>query len=232
MRGRRQIGGVVLGAGALALFLASTGRLNAAFVAYSNFGPGNGGLDYNTSNGWFVGGRSGENDAVGERFTPSQAGTLSQITLALEFEKQGTNEGTVSLRADNGRVPGAILESWSVSNLPTEDASFHTPISVTDAINEPLLAGTTYWVVVSTGASNGLSWHTNNIDAHASHATSTDGGASWSTDFTVQGAFQVTENPLETAAAPEPASLTLLATGALGLLGYGWRKRRQPRAAA
>jgi hypothetical protein len=28
-------------------------------------------------------------------------------------------------------------------------------------------------------------------------------------------------------AAPEPASLTLLGLGALGLLGYGWRKRRQ-----
>jgi hypothetical protein len=28
-------------------------------------------------------------------------------------------------------------------------------------------------------------------------------------------------------AVPEPASLTLLATGALGLLGYGWRKRKQ-----
>ncbi len=30
----------------------------------------------------------------------------------------------------------------------------------------------------------------------------------------------------EVSAAPEPASLTLLATGALGLLGYGWRKRK------
>jgi hypothetical protein len=30
----------------------------------------------------------------------------------------------------------------------------------------------------------------------------------------------------------EPASLTLVAAGALSLLGYGWRRRKQARAAA
>jgi hypothetical protein len=33
---------------------------------------------------------------------------------------------------------------------------------------------------------------------------------------------------LQSTAVPEPTTLTLLATGALGLLGYGWRKRKQP----
>jgi hypothetical protein len=32
--------------------------------------------------------------------------------------------------------------------------------------------------------------------------------------------------PAATTPAPEPASLTLLGLGALGLLGYGWRRRQ------
>jgi hypothetical protein len=36
--------------------------------------------------------------------------------------------------------------------------------------------------------------------------------------------------PAAATAAPEPASLTLLGIGALGLLGYGWRKRKPAQA--
>jgi hypothetical protein len=48
------------------------------------------------------------------------------------------------------------------------------------------------------------------------------------------GYFQLDDVSLVSAApaatAPEPASLTLLATGALGLLGYRWRRRGRPAA--
>jgi hypothetical protein len=39
--------------------------------------------------------------------------------------------------------------------------------------------------------------------------------------------FQFAPTAPAATAAPEPASLTLLGLGALGLLGYGWRKRQQ-----
>jgi hypothetical protein len=137
------------------------------------------------------------------------------------------NAGTVSLWADNGGLPIKLLETFNVSNLPADDGSFHTPLAVTDP-NRSLVAGQQYWVVASTTTSSHLSWRLNNTGVSGSTPQSPDGAISWfATLNTTEGAFEVTENVTPTNAVPEPASLTLLATGALGLLGYCWRRRRR-----
>src|SRR5262249_4736271 len=165
-------------AGVWGLALSGTGR--ADDVVYNNFGAGNGGLDYNTGSYHTLGNapNPAENWVAGEKFTPSQTGSLSQITIALLY-LGGTNAGTVSLRADNAGLPGAVLESFSVTSLPSGDGHFHAPLTVTDTLNQPLVAGTPYWVVASTTTSSHLAWNLNNTGA-TSDAISSDGGTTWS----------------------------------------------------
>ena len=46
-------------------------------------------------------------------------------------------------------------------------------------------------------------------------------------DTVVISAFDSTPTPPQVSATPEPGTWMLLSTGLVGLLGYGWRKRRQ-----
>jgi hypothetical protein len=197
----------------------------ADVIVYNNFGAGNGGNDYQTAVGWTVGNDfSGDNVAIGEKFTPSTTGTLSQIILALEYVA-GPNAGTVSLRADNAGVPGATLESFSVSSLPPSDSNFHTPLDLVSVTQPALSAGTPYWIVASTTIASSLSWMFNNTSATASHATSFDGGTTWVANNDTQGAFRVTENLRVTTGVPEPSTLALLSIG-LGAFASKRLRRR------
>jgi hypothetical protein len=56
---------------------------------------------------------------------------------------------------------------------------------------------------------------------HANFGFGTDQGALTFTSFGATGTFGATLGT------PEPASLTLLGSGAAGLAGYGWRRRKR-----
>jgi hypothetical protein len=63
--------------------------------------------------------------------------------------------------------------------------------------------------------------------AYATSEVITFTGASSPTQGSVLNGLELRDLTPAVTGVPEPASLTLLATGALGLLGYGWRRRKQ-----
>jgi hypothetical protein len=210
----------------LTLFLVgATSNTDAAITVFDSFGPGNGGNDFDPSSADTVGNNlGGETLLDGHTFTPATTGTLAQITIAFEFF-QGVNAGTVSLRADAAGAPGAVLESWSVSNLPPFNTVFHTPLTLNDATNVSLTAGTPYWVVVSTTSASTLDWNLTKPITLGIRATSINDGASWRVHSDFQGAFRVTENE-SASVVPEPASITLWSLIALGSAVSAWRRRK------
>ena len=133
---------------------------------YSDFGPNNG---FSTV-GWCVSGSSGANCItlatryIAAPFTPGTSLILSSVTLPLS-NLSGTNGAVINLmNSASSGLPGAVLESWPVSNLPDYFASNLTVTSVASKLNPALQAGQTYWVEVEPSAADTADyWYTNNL---------------------------------------------------------------------
>lgn len=157
---------------------------------------------------------------------------LGQISLAVDdisssFYLPNTNPSiTIQVLTPTEFVPNygsiipnsaPVLESWTVSNLPTTAGA---TITVTDTLGLKLVAGNTYWVAVSTSSTSGdvIDWFAgtgewwNGSNYVRSNSAYADGSA-WYND-TGQHSIQVTGTK-----APEPASLVLFASGLLTLAG-------------
>jgi hypothetical protein len=213
---------------ALSAFAVLPSRSQASpIVVYDNFGPGQ---SYNIG-GWNVAGPTNPDgpafeQAVAEPFTPATTVTLDSVLVPI-FPVGATNSVIVSLRSDvigpGGAEPGAPLESFTVTGLPAGGTVFEL-----DSISHPILdAGTTYWIAVFPGTSDGFAaWNENTTGASGISFTF-DGGNTWNWDYysstfgNTSAAFEVLGNQVST---PEPSSLAMLA--GLGACIIGRRRRR------
>lgn len=112
-------------------------------VIFSTLGPDNA---YDPSHGWTIAntGAVGFTQWFAFPITPSADATVTKIVEAVGYVT-GTNSVTVALMADNGGVPGAVLEKKTVTNLDTFGNCCNVAVAKWKT-GVPVTAGTTYWV--------------------------------------------------------------------------------------
>jgi hypothetical protein len=198
-----------------------------AAVIFSDFGANN---SYDQNSGYVVGNDSASHDlAEGASFTVGTGSsyTLQSITIALSDFKSAGASATVALETNNGsNLPGSVIDSFSTGSLPNFGASGNSPVTVTATASDALLAGNTYWVVVTTDPTNTVEWNFNSTGVSGTIAQSLDGGSTWNappTNHTL-GAFSVQATPEQGGAVPEPTTLVLFGVGLAALIGLRRKK--------
>jgi len=202
--------------------LALVSPLACAQVAFNDFGPNNGGFDYNPSTGWTVSGGSSSPGTfrAANQFTSGASGVLTDLILPVELVS-GTGNITVMLVNDAAGSPGStVLESWTTA----PSGSFGTwaaPITLSGNGSATLANGTLYWVeIVAANESTSTLWSA--WDFNNQSVTGLDAynqGTGWNLQpGQTLGAFKIDVKP-----APEPATMLALAGGAAVLL----RRRRR-----
>jgi hypothetical protein len=178
--------------------------------AFNTFGPGQ---SYNTGTGWTISGSSFTfgNFAPAMGFTSAATGNLDNVALAL-----GGIAGTgvvVSLFTDNAGMVGTVLESWTVTSMPSF-GSGGAPVVLANAVSGlSLTAGTSYWLgAAPIDAGSLAAWNWNNQGITGPFSDSADGGMTYPTPRKdTLSAFSVTVTP-------EPSSIAVMGLGLLPLL--------------
>jgi hypothetical protein len=183
-------------------------------------------------------------DGIGIGHTPAfPAASPTFLTYATPFKVQfdsrlllielpiglisGVNQAGVALLSDAGGMPGAPIETFLLTNLPTTAGPNGFPLDqLPSALNPILMGGQTYWISATGGGITFAMWSLTLFQGD-----SADGGATriepppgtWTVGTgTRTGALRITGEPI-----PEPGSCVLSAIGLFSVAAWALRCRRQ-----
>ena len=181
----------------------------AQVLAYGNF-TGGSGYDYNS--GQIISGPDATPYVTrGYRFTSAANGRRESLEAGLMYQGPGSgpNAVTMTLYADNAGTLGPVLESWTLTDLPT--FGYPAPARTFSSVLHPtLVAGESYFLVGSATGDTSACW--GRIWNMGESVFSVDGAAYQYASNQWMGAYRV-----ELSSVPEPATSALL----LGLAGIG-----------
>jgi len=211
-----------------ATLLVAPSALSAQTTAYSTFLPGD---------TYGPGGIVRQDLWLASRFIYSGASSapLQTVRVAAAGNPPGSQLDIYFLSGGYFWDPGdaSLLEQWSVTSSASGIYQFHS------TTNPVLTPGMHYWLALGTNVplnnQNYWTWFSGAFPLDLStnlqgQAVSFDQGLNWLWfDAGGTGAFDVTVGP-DTSVVPEPATMTLLATGLAGIAAVRRKRRERPSA--
>ena len=157
-------------------------------IIFDSIGTGG----YNCCSGWTISGPSspvGEQIWTADQITPTVNGKLQTLVAGVGYVT-GNNSAQLAIYSDASGIPGTLLWSGDVSNLPAFGSTSTATVSAKIRPKVKITANTPYWVAVQTDSNSMNTWDAWNVSNTTNAPLAQNTGSGW-TNFgsNAAGAF-------------------------------------------